>query len=81
MLLNIDQETSEKSKEVRRLLGLNPEASEFKVVYGSASANDGEVALLTRSILEILRDISSSALVPAEHVAEKRVNPNVVPEG
>ena len=28
--------------------------SEFSVVYGSVAANDKEIALLTRSVLEIL---------------------------
>ena len=45
--------------EVRKLLGLNPEADEFSVVYGSVAANDKEIALLTRSMLEILSDLSS----------------------
>ena len=45
------------------------------------STSDEEVALLTRSITEILTDISSAVEVPAEHVAEKRVPPTMEPEG
>ncbi len=43
--------------EVRKLLGLDPQANEFSVVYGSVAANDKEIALLTRSVLEILRSL------------------------
>ena len=38
--------------EVRKLLGLDPTTNEFSVVYGSVAANDKEIALLTRSVLE-----------------------------
>jgi hypothetical protein len=67
-------------KEVRQILGLNVEGSEFRVVYGSIAADDEEIALLTRSIIEILSDISSTIEVPAEHVAEQRVPPTMEPE-
>jgi hypothetical protein len=68
-------------REVRRMLGLREEGGEFRVVYGSSASDDEEIALLTRSILEILIDISSTVEVPPEHVAEKRVNPTTEPEG
>jgi hypothetical protein len=77
----VDQEVEETAKEVRRLLGLKENLTDFKIVYGSAPANDEEIAMLTRSISEILTDISSTIEVPPEHVAEKRVPPTVEPEG
>jgi hypothetical protein len=77
----VDQETEENAKEVRQLLGLREGSAEFKVVYGSAPTSDEEIALLTRSIIEILTDISSTVEVPAEHVAEQRVTPTAEPEG
>lgn len=76
-----DPETEAMSKEVRKMLGLKEEGGEFRVVYGSASSGDDEIALLTRSIIEILSDISSTVEVPAEHVSEKRVNPTMAPAG
>jgi len=76
-----DPETEIMSKEVRRMLGLKEEGGEFRVVYGSVSTGDEEIALLTRSILEILSDISSTVEVPAEHVSEKRVNATMEPAG
>jgi hypothetical protein len=69
------------AREIRRILGLKEDASEFRVVYGSAAAGDEEIAMLTRSIIEVLSDISSTVEVPAEHVAEKRVPPTMEPEG
>ncbi len=51
------------------------------MVYGSSASGDEEIALLTRSILEILSDIASTVEVPPEHLAEKRVSPTMEPEG
>jgi hypothetical protein len=45
--------------EVRNLLGLDLKSEEFSVVYGSVASNDKEIAILTRSMLEILIDLSS----------------------
>jgi hypothetical protein len=66
--------------ELRKLLGLNPEAEEIDVVYGSVAANDKEIAMLTRSVLEILTDLSSYADVPAADVEQKRTFPSPAPE-
>jgi hypothetical protein len=66
--------------ELRKLLGLNPEADEFDVVYGSVAANDKEIAVLTRSVLEILTDLSSYTDVPAANVEQKRTFPSPAPE-
>jgi hypothetical protein len=77
----VDPETEARGKEVRRMLGLKEDGGDFRVVYGSASSGDDEIALLTRSILEILSDISATIEVPAEHVSEKRVSPTMEPTG
>jgi hypothetical protein len=66
--------------EVRRLLGLDAEANEFSVVYGSVAANDKEIAMLTRSLSEILTDLSSYIDVPAAYVEHKRTYPSPPPE-
>ena len=66
--------------EVRKLLGLDSQTSEFNVVYGSVAANDKEIALLTRSVLEILTDLSSYIDVPAANVEQKRTFPSPAPE-
>jgi hypothetical protein len=65
---------------IRRALGLDPAAREFRVVYGAVAASDTEIAILTRSALEVLVDLSSFITVPATHVAERRVGPTAEPE-
>lgn len=60
----------------KKLLGLNPEIDEFKVIYGSLVTNDQEIAILSRSMLSILQDLGSYIEVPAVHVLEKRVTGN-----
>ena len=57
------------------MLGLDPEADEFNVVYGAIPRDDTEIAILTRSILEVLVDLSADIEVPAADVQEKRVSP------
>jgi hypothetical protein len=66
--------------EVRELLGLDAKAEEFSVVYGSVAANDREIALLTRSMLEILIDLSSYIEVPEASAAERRTFPTPAAE-
>jgi hypothetical protein len=61
--------------DVRKMLGLAPEADAFKVVYGSIARDDTEIAILTRSILEVLIDMSADIVVPVTDVQEKRVSP------
>jgi hypothetical protein len=76
-----NKELQAESIEVRRMLGLKEDATEFKIVYGSIPTSDTEIALLTRSINEVLIDISSTVQVPDKDVTEHRVNPTVEPEG
>jgi hypothetical protein len=77
----VDKEVETTAKEVRRMLGLKENGGEFRVVYGSTASDDQEIALLTRSIMEMLSDISSTVEVPTEHVAQQRVIPTMEPEG
>jgi hypothetical protein len=64
----------------RQLLGLDPRGGEFRVVYGAVAANDKELAILSRSVLEILIDLSSFIAVPDADVAEHRVSATAEPE-
>jgi hypothetical protein len=68
------------SGEVRKILGLDPNAKEFNVVYGAISRDDKEIAILTRSLLQVMVDISADIEVPAAHVEERRVSPTHVEE-
>jgi len=50
------------------------------VVYGSVAANDKEIAIQSRSMLEILCDLGSYIDVPATDVEQKRTFPSLAPE-
>ena len=68
-------------RKVRELLGLDASAREVNVVYGSYQENDKEIAILTRSILQILIDTASYIDVPEVDLAEGRVyRPQRTPE-
>jgi hypothetical protein len=67
--------------EVKRVLGLQDETNQFHIIYGNTPGSANEIALLTRSILEILTDISAFVEVPPEHVAENRVIATMTSEG
>jgi hypothetical protein len=57
---------------IRQLLGLNPEATEFSLAFGMVPANDREVAVLSRSVLDVLQELSAGIEVPEIHVTEQR---------
>jgi len=68
----LSDETRAQSAELRSLLGLSPDASEFRLVFGSSNTDDHEVAVLTRSILHLIQTFSMRVEVPEAHVAEGR---------
>jgi hypothetical protein len=76
----VDPSVQEDILFVRKTLGLDPSASDIKVAYGSVAKDDKELAILTRSILEIIIDLASYIEVPAAHIEEKRVNPTMPEE-
>lgn len=57
---------------VARELGVEPDAKELNLTYGAVPRNKQEIALLTRSMLEILIELSSGIVVPPDHVASGR---------
>lgn len=61
------------------LLGLEPGRSEYRLVFGHQAADGSEIAMLTRSILEMLAELSMWVDVPAEHVASGRTRPSTDP--
>ena len=54
------------------MLALDPEAREFNLAFGATPTNDKEIAMVTRSILEILAEASGGVEVPAADVEEGR---------
>src|SRR5262249_6053058 len=66
-------EVQQTLRNIKNLLGLDPNATEFRIVYGLVPSGKNEIALVTRSIYEVLLHIASSIIVPGEHVIENRV--------
>ncbi len=64
----------EEIQDVKRILGLNPQANEFYVVYGSSATSDKEISIQPRFIIEIITDLASYIQVPSAHVSTNRVN-------
>ena len=55
---------------LRRLLGLNPERSEFRITHGTGTDRDDEIAIQTRSGFQILNEMASFVNVPEDQVRE-----------
>jgi hypothetical protein len=70
---NITPELLEEIRTLRDLLGIRPDGTDIRVVYGSAPQSDEELAMVTRSFLEILLDTGASIDVPETHVGDGSV--------
>jgi hypothetical protein len=76
----VDPAVQEEILFVRKTLGLDPSADNIRVAYGSIAKDDREIAILSKSMIEIIVDLGSYIEVPAAHVEEKRVNPTMPDE-
>jgi len=71
---NLSEQTSADGRELRQMLGLSHEATEFNLVFGGTAANDTEIAVITRSILHIMTTMATQVEVPAQDVSETRAS-------
>lgn len=60
---------------VRELLGLPRDGNQFEIVYGMFPRSPNQVAVLTRSMMEIMLNLGFGIDVPAADVASGRVLP------
>jgi hypothetical protein len=74
---DVSEATLAETRELRQLLGLNTEASEFALTFGGTGSHDRELAMITRSILHIMITMSGEVEVPAADVADGRAAPGV----
>lgn len=72
---NVSADLKAKMKELDSLLGLNPKRQQFKITYGMLPGSDGEISLLTRSILQIMIALAAEVEVPIKDVIEGRTVP------
>jgi hypothetical protein len=56
----------------RELLGIDPEAREFRLTYGLVPEQPGDIAVLTGSIWDIMLNLAWQFEVPGEHVTSGR---------
>ena len=60
-------------RRIRELLRLDPREREFEIVHGSLPASARQIALETRSMMQVLIDLASYIDVPDADVSEGRV--------
>jgi len=60
---------------LKKLLNLDTESNEFKLVYGRLPQSSNELAILSRSIMEILLEMGTYIDVPQKDLDEGRVLP------
>ncbi len=72
---DVPPETLEDIRELRRLLRLDPDATEFSLVFGSGVTHDKEVAVLTRSLMHQMATMAAQVDVPLEDVTQGRATP------
>lgn len=77
---DVDPLTNEQINAVLTTLRLNPAAVEFRVAHGAVAKDGDEIAILSRSMLEIISDLSSIIEVPLDHVRRHRVTPTAPDE-
>ncbi len=71
----IPPEIQAATAELRRLLRLSPDATEFKLVSAPLPSSDTEIAVMTRSIIGILQNMAAEVEVPPEDLAQHRAVP------
>ncbi len=69
---NASPETLADIAEIRRLLRLDPDAQEFNLVFAANASNNRELAVVTRSQIQIMGMIASHVQIPEQDVADGR---------
>src|SRR5262245_22963038 len=54
-----DPELARELAEVRKILRLDPDRRDFRVVFGATASNANEIAILSRSVIRILSELST----------------------
>ena len=75
--VNIAPEIDKARQELGSLLGLRPGLQDVKVSYGLIPEDDTEMAMLTRSMMQIMIELATQFNVPEEHLTEGRTVPSL----
>jgi hypothetical protein len=60
---------------VADLLGIDPSVDRYRIAYGAVARSDDEIAIHTRSIFEIMVELSARVEPPPEHLRKGFVSP------
>lgn len=71
----VDEKTKEAIATLRELWDLDPGTKEYRLVLGVVPRDRQEIAVLTSSMLDLMRDIAGLIDVPPEHVADGQTAP------
>jgi hypothetical protein len=71
-------QTMAESREVRKILGLSLSAERFKVYYGGYSGKDDEIAMMTRSMVQVMLELAADIQVSKTDVVLGRVAPGQI---
>jgi hypothetical protein len=72
---DVSPEILEKGAEVRRLLKLSPDLQRFTLTYAPGRGAEGELAVNSRSMLQVIGALASFIDVPEEHLKDKSAMP------
>jgi len=72
---DISPEIMAEITELRRLLHLKPEAEEFELTSAPLPSSDTEIAVQTRSIMDLMKNMAAQVAVPAEDVSQQKAFP------
>ena len=72
-----DPQIEAKRGEIRSILGLKQGAGELRIRYGGYSGKDDEIALLTRSMLQVMLELAATVRVPEAEIAAGRASPGL----
>lgn len=70
-----DVRPGEDSRRIRELLGLTDDINEFEISYGLIPRKRNEVAILTRSMMDIMLQLGFGIDLPPDHAANGRALP------
>jgi hypothetical protein len=73
----LSEESEAAFAELAGLLGLQQGLDSYTTKYGYLPADDTEIAMITRSMLQIIITLATQVTVPEEHVASGRTVPSV----
>ena len=75
---NASEEVAKDIRLLKEALGLGSDRKEIRLDFGALRHGDDEIALLTRSMMEMLVELSAGIDVPGQHLVEGRAR--AVPE-